>query len=151
MQPEQAQVQPVPGGPRAVVCSRPSPGKPVCLAIVVLLAAGCATTTTPLRGPAGPNSLTCASIILRNADYELTPGDGFVLGEARVLAGEVGVTREFIEARESQDRVLEVTATAARLEIATHGLPVQRQTASAVEPSEQSLSLASDILAHCTL
>lgn len=148
MEPEQAQVQPVPREPQAAVCPRPSPAY---VAIVALLAAGCATTTLLLRGPAGPNSLTCASIILEDADYELTLGDGFVVGEARVLAGEVGVTREFIEARESQDRVLEVTATAARLEAAAHELPVQRQTASAVAPSEQSSSLASDILAHCTL
>lgn len=120
------------------------------LLTIVTALAGCATPSLTVRGSAGPGSLDCVASLLRDAGYELTEGPGFVVGETRIMAGETGVTREFIEAQAPGDRTLEIRATAVRIEGATHGLPIQRQTASPVEPSPEASSLASTILARCS-
>ncbi len=115
-------------------------------------AIGCASTPPlTLRGPASDGSLECAAAVLHAADFEVTTREDRVVGEVRVLAGDVGTTREFVQAeRVEEGRSLEVTASAYRLAAATHQLPIGRQTASRVKPSAETVDMASTISARCS-
>jgi len=63
------------------------------------VAGGASTPPLTLRGPASEGSLGCAAEVLHAADFEVTSTEDWVVGEVRVLAGESGTTREFVEAQ----------------------------------------------------
>ena len=135
------------GSPAWTVMSR----LPITAAVLAAMGTGaCASAPEPIVTEADIGSLACAAALLAAGDYEVDREAELVTGETRVMAGEVGVTREFVSVKAVQaGNRLEVSAAAYRLDPAMHAAPVNRQTASSVVPSSETQRLAQEIADRC--
>lgn len=121
----------------------------VLASLAVTTAGACASAPAPpLVARADPASLACAATLLQAAEYEVGQGPEEVIGEVRMMAGDVGVTREMVTVAMA-DGMLEVSTAAYRLDPAMHDLPVNRQMASEVAPSRVTRQVARDIARDC--
>lgn len=117
---------------------------------------GCATTSPGVveTAPASAGAMACASEILgdRGYDVEVT-GRAELHAEARVGRAGQGGVREIITAaldRSITPADLTIATRAWEYQPAQHGLPVARQSASEVRPSDEAVAAVRSVLAMCT-